>query len=163
MSRHIELGPFIEVLKGTSSIDIDNIDSIDIPAANSNDREIIQLLRFSDDDTMFPSEDRSLFDGKVNVEWNMEMKTTSNGIWGVSPRIIRIWGELEIEDLPPGADPNDLDIELERYEYEFDTEGKNWNFEYDDYSLNKIKITDGIWISSVLLDFKNKKAEISFG
>lgn len=157
----MELGPFITTIDQYLDIDVEGEDQLDIyPDSNSEDIRLMRLMLGDE-----PTGERSVSGGNLKVEWAVYISKDDDGFGFSTPEFLRVYGTLTIEDLPPGADPNDPDVELEEYEFEFDS--KESDFQLSVVDWNDCKVGSFIAPTRIELGFrkdagKKPYAKLSF-
>lgn len=158
----MKLGPFTTEIKRTIFFDLTGIKDIDL-SGGSTDADLIDTL-----DLLYPkpkvSDDRSVTGVDLKVEWEMKVDLDESGINGFDANALRVWGEIIIEDLPEGADPDNIDIDLIDYIVPFDTETNGFKIKTDNNGLVSYKryLERGIKCNRVEVDWKKKTVEIGF-
>jgi hypothetical protein len=161
----MELGPFVNKIEKTIGFDIDDVNKIDLHAKPGDDKDFVEIARFlKDGGDPTPTGERSVSGVNLQVEWKINIDTDEEGIIDFNTTGLRVWGSITVEDLPEGADPNNMDIELIDYEIPFDTKTNGFIIEEDNYGLTSYKRTleKGIKCNYILVDFAKRTVQIGF-
>ena len=161
------IGPYTSKIERSLDIEIDGIKQMHSDYFPKPDDDLTSLARF-DLGIEKTTEHRSSYGGKINVDWSLEIKEARYGIYSMSVIVDRVYGYIEIEDLPTNSLGEDPDEDLEEFEIEFDSKDKSkgeWNITvednlggtnyYGDDERAPFKLTNGFEIGEVSIDFKD--------
>lgn len=157
------LGPFTSKVTRTFMFDLNGIKLIDLSGRDQLDDDIEMAMDFILDKPKV-SDQRSVTGVNLKIAWELDLDTDDHGINNVTAKGLRVWGDFTVEDLPEGADPNNLDIDLIDYIVPFDTEKNGFEINADNNSLTSHKryLERGIKCNSVEIDWKKKTVQIGF-
>ena len=131
------------------------------------DEDLVSLARL-DLGVERPTEHRSASEGKINVDWSLEIKDAIYGIYSMSIIVDRVYGYIQVEDIPTNSLGEDPDEDLEDFEIEFDSKDKSkgeWTITVEDNlggtnyygaeDRDPFKLYDGFGIGEVSIDFSD--------
>lgn len=148
------IGPYTSVISDKIDIDVFGVKNMDDSYFPSPDEELISLARI-DLGIERPKDDRSFLGGKISVNWSLNIKERRYGIWEMSIDIHRIYGYLNIEDLPVNSLGTDEDEELEEFEIEIDSNKGKWAISIEEEFDHSWELEDGFSIYAVTIDFED--------
>jgi hypothetical protein len=161
----MEIGPFETEITGYRYIDFYGVEKVRLDQSEETNNRI-ELLRLMYDDVKDSDEEtgeRSFTDGTLTVVWKLKIESSSEGIDMITPIVLRVYGNLTIEDLPEGADPSNMDIELIDYNFKFDSEGTEFALKFEPDGESKIDLTHGFKATYVQIHYEEKKVLVMFG
>jgi hypothetical protein len=156
-----KVGTFTTTVIKYSEINVYGISEIDLGnsysefLSNSAGMDIEELVGEMEDDF----KNRSFLGGYLEVKWSMDVELSESGVSGFFVAGERVVGNIQVEDTPVGEDPNDDDVELAEFEVEFDTDDNGFEILA---KLDEEKIPAQVFVTSIDIDFKNKKVYVEF-
>ncbi len=153
------IGPYTSKIDENLDIDVFNVQKMSDDYFPFPDQELISLARM-DLGVERPTNYRTFMGGKIYVDWSLIINERQHGISGMSIDIHRIYGYMDIEDLPLNSLGADEDEDFEEFEIEIDSNKGKWRISIEENFSRDWSLYDGISIYGVTIDFEDNTMEV---